>query len=116
MENFSSFFNASKERFTPNTKKHHQNTIRSINRKSQNQVARMYGSAGRKEDPTIDNIVKNNKIGRWPISNLVAKRIISSYPPMKHVEKSYTKAINRTGVNLIFNSENNKFHLERFKK
>jgi|694.fasta_scaffold72262_2 hypothetical protein len=116
MENFSSFFNASKERFTPNTKKHHQNTIRSINRKSQNQVAKMYGSAGRKEDPTIDAIVKNNKIGRWPISNLVAKRIISTYAPMKHEEKSYTKAINRTGINLVFNSETNKFYLERLKK
>lgn len=116
MENFSTFFNASKERFTPNTRKHHQNPIRSINRKSQNQVARRYGHEGRKADPAIDNIVKNNRIGRFPISNLVAKRIIATYPPMKHEEKSYSKAVETTGINLVFNANNNKFYLERLKK
>jgi hypothetical protein len=116
MENFSKFFDASKERFTPNTRKHHQNPIRSINRKHQNQVARMYGAAGRKDDPIVDSIVKYDKAGKWPIGIAAAQRLLKTYG-IKHLpEKSYSKAINRTGIMISYDSNTKKFNLNRQKK
>ncbi|NBO36536.1 hypothetical protein EBU91_03225 [bacterium] len=113
MEKFSKFFNASKERFTPNTKTHHQIPIRSTNRKSQNQVARYYGYAGRKDDPIIDTIVKNKKKGTWNISIPSAQRILKTYGIKHTPDKSYTKSINRTGITINYDSNRNLFTLRK---
>lgn len=113
MENFSKFFNASKERFTPNTRKHHQNPIRSTNRKHQNQVARFYGSAGQKDDPVIDNIVKNNKKGRWNVNAPSAHRILKTYRINHIPDKSYTKAINKTGISINYDANTKLFTLSK---
>jgi hypothetical protein len=115
MDNFSNFFNSSKERFTPNTRVHHQNTVRGLNRKSQNQVARRYGWEGKKDNPIIDSIVKNNKIGKWNIGNAQAMQLLKTYRINHIPNKDYTKAINKTGISISFDSKNNKFFLSREK-
>jgi hypothetical protein len=119
MESFAKFFDASKERFTPNTRKHHQNPLRGTNtkepRKHLNQVAACYGSAGRKDDPLVDNIVKNNKVGTWNISPAVAKRLLSTYG-IHHQNRNYSKAINRTGININFDSTKNRYTLSRLNR
>lgn len=114
MDNFLKFFNSSKERFTPNTRVHHQNTVRGLNRKSQNQVAKRYGWQAKKANPIIDSIVKNNKIGKWNIGNSQAMQILKTYG-INHQPKDYTKAINKTGINIHFDNKNNKFSLSRKK-
>ena len=116
MENFSKFFSAAKERCTPNTKTHHQIPIRSTDRKHQNQVARCYGVAGRKDDPIVDTIVKNEKVGKWPISAASAQRLMKTYG-IKHLpDKSYSKAINRTGIDINYNSNTKLFNLSKLRK
>lgn len=115
MESFSKFFNAAKERFTPNTRTHHQNTVRPIDRPHQNQVARYYGAAGRKDDPIVDRIVKNEKYGKWPIGNIDANRLLKTYG-IKHIpDKSYSKSINKTGIIINYDSNSKKFNLSRNK-
>ena len=115
MESFAKFFDASKERFTPNTRKHHQNPIRGNDRKHMNQVAARYGEAGRKDDPLVDNIVKNNKVGTWNINPAVAKRLLSTYG-IHHQNRNYSKAINRTGININYNSEKKQYTLSRLNR
>ena len=114
MDNFASHFNAaSKERFTPNTRKHHQNPIRGTTRKHQNQVARFYGSAGKKDDPLVDNIVKNNKKGKWNINGAAAQRLLKTYGIRHTPDKNYSKAINRTGININYNANTKLFTLSK---
>jgi hypothetical protein len=114
MENFSKFFNSAKERFTPNTRKHHQNPIRSINRPHQNQVARYYGADGRKADPLIDRIVKNNKVGKWPLSPIDAQRILKTYGRKHDPNKNYSKSIDgKTGISITYDSNTKRFTISR---
>ena len=120
MKTFQDFFNSSKdnpskERFTPNTRVHHQNAMRSVNRKHQNQVASYYGFKKKKAHPFVDRIVKNDLYGNWNISNLVAEQILKTYGITHTPDKSYVKSINRTGINLSFNKEKNNFILSRKK-
>lgn len=101
---------------TPNTRVHHQKTgPRPITRQHQNLVARRYGIDGKKDDPIIDNIVKNKKIGIWPITSASGKRILSTYG-IKHQTKDYLKAIKNTGIDIKFDSQKNKFYLIKNKK
>jgi hypothetical protein len=118
MKNFQDFFNASKdnpskERFTPNTRVHHQNAMRSVNRKHQNQVARSHGFERKKDDPIVDSIVKYNKKGSWVLSNVDANRILKTYGINHTPNKRYSKSINRTGIIINFNNSTNKFTLSR---
>ena len=115
MEKFSSFFNSSKETSTPNTRKHSQNAIRSITRKHQNQVPRMYGNEGKKAHPLIDSIVKNNKHGQWNISPLDGQNIVKTYGINHNPNKSYTKDINKTNISINYDANTKKFTLSRFK-
>jgi hypothetical protein len=116
MDNFSKFFDLAKQRATPNTRVHHQNPMRSITRKHQNQVARRYGYEAKKDDPVIDNIVKNKKYGKWNIGGAAAQRILKTYG-IKHIAgKNYTKAINKTGININFDAQKNLFNLSRIKQ
>jgi hypothetical protein len=113
MDNFSTFFNIAKEKATPNTRKHHQNLARGMNRKHHNQVARCYGHEGRKEHQLIDSIVKNKKNGKWNINPVQAKEILNAYG-IKHIEdKNYSKAINRTGININYDATSKLFTLTR---
>jgi hypothetical protein len=113
MENFSKFFNIAKERSTPNTRKHHQVLARGINRKHQNQVARCYGYEGKKDNQLIDNIVKNKRNGKWNIGAAQAKEILNTYG-IKHTEgKDYSKAINRTGININYDANTKLFTLSK---
>jgi hypothetical protein len=113
MKNFYSFFNSSSEKATPNTRKHHQNAIRSINRKHQNQVAKCYGHEKRKMHPLIDSIVKNDKKGVWNISDLDANKILNLYKIHHIPGKSYSKSINRTDIDINYDSIKKKFTLSR---
>lgn len=113
MNNFSKFFNLAKEKATPNTRKHHQNLVRGVNRKHQNQVARCYGHEGRKDHNLIDNIVKNDKKGKWNINGVQAQEILNTYG-IKHIQnKNYSKAINRTGININYDANTKLFSLSR---
>lgn len=115
MDNFSTFFNIAKEKATPNTRKHHQNLARGIDRKHQNQVARCYGHEGRKQHQLVDNIVKNNKNGKWNISAVQAKELLNTYG-IKHIEnKNYSKSINKTGININYDANTKLFFLTRNK-
>jgi len=113
METFKKFFDASKERFTPNTRTHHQNPIRSIDRKHQNQVARCYGVDGMKEDPLVNRIVKNDKKGNWNISNADGIRLAKTYRIKHTPDKNYKKSLNRTGISLSYDFNSKKFKLSR---
>jgi hypothetical protein len=113
MKSFYDFFNSSKERFTPNTRTHHQNAMRSINRKHQNQVARSHGHERQKEDPIINNIVKYNKKGVWPLNVSDANRILKTYGINHIPNKNYRKSINRTGIDIAYNNATKKFTLSR---
>ena len=113
MKNFEDFFNASKERFTPNTRVHHQNPMRSITRKHQNQVARSHGFERQKEDPIINNIVKFQKKGNWVLNPTDAFRILKTYGINHVANKNYSKSINRTGIDINYNSSTKKFTLSR---
>jgi hypothetical protein len=98
MESFSQFFKTS----TPNTRAQHQNPIRSLNRKHQNQVAYKYGYKGQKEDPFINNIIKYKKYGNWTISPIDGQRIATTYRIKHNPLKPYSKSINKTGITLNF--------------
>jgi hypothetical protein len=105
MTNFSSFY----KKPTPHSREHQQTSIRSFNRKHLNQVPN--SKSQQKEDPLIDRIFKYDKRGKWLISKLDAARILKTYG-IKHVpEKSYKKAINRTGIYINYNQLKDQYHL-----
>ena len=114
MENFKSFFKNS----TPHTREHQQVAMRGINRKHLNQVPRSKGQQAL--DPMIDSIIKNNRVGRWPVSNATATRLIKTYPNTlgKHnPETSYSKSVvSQSNINLVYNAQTKKFYLERQNK
>lgn len=113
MESFSKFFDIARGKATPNTRTHHQNLVRSSTRKHQNQVARRYGYEGKKSNHLIDDIVKNNKKGNWNISKLDAENILKTYG-LNHIpNKNYSKAINRTGININYDSVKKIFSLSK---
>jgi hypothetical protein len=108
---FSSFFKTS----TPHTREHQQNPMRSMNRKHLNQVP--YSKSQQALDPLIDNIIKNDKYGKWPnISYYTGKRLAKTYHITHIDDKSYSKDINKTGIILSYNPQTKKFTLERIKK
>jgi hypothetical protein len=113
MESFSKFFNIAKERATPNTRKHHQVLARGMGRKHLNQVARCYGHEGRKDNQLVDDIVKNNKNGKWNINATQAKEILNTYGIKHMAGKSYSKSINRTGIDINYDVNTNLFSLSR---
>lgn len=113
MDNFSTFFNIAKEKATPNTRKHHQNLARGTDRKHQNQVARCYGYEGKKDHSLIDNIVKNKRNGKWNINAVQAQEILNTYGIKHLADKNYSKAINRTGININYDANTKLFSLNR---
>jgi len=100
MDSFKKYFNIAKP--TENSRQQHQNLLRSPIRKHQNQVGYVHGYKGKKEDPIIDNIVKNEKYGFWNISYDAGLRLARTYGLTHDPKRKYSKAIKQTGIILSY--------------
>lgn len=90
--------------------------MRSMNRKHLNQVP--YSKGQQAQDPLVDNIIKNDKYGKWPnIGYATGKRLAKTYHITHTDDKAYSnKSLNKTGITLSYNPELKRFTLERLKK
>ena len=112
MNNFLSFYKRDSSKPTKTSRMHHQTNGRLLgmgNRKGLNFVAKSHSA--QMENPIIERF-KNNKNAREMISSLEAKQILKDYK-INHNPRSYTKAINRTGIYIHFNQETSKWFLTK---